>query len=334
MDKRPEAASTFAVLNPGGNDQTRLFSHGAGSPTEPGHAPVNYHAYAACCCGGFYQTAKQIPVEVRVVLVLLRKSGLSAALHSVQELKIRGLRVFISWKESGLHQVAECLAYARHHEKFIALCLEADGFISSTPELVSLYQSAGCRAGGFVPTPYPVEEEAWNFSVPIEQRGGIFIGTREFDIPSRNHYLAVSLACRLGVPVTVISTDGAGDRLLRSISREISVIHGPLPYAEYLGLMARHRVVFQLDRSAVPGQVAGDALLCRLPCVGGDGAVERLAFANLNGIGRDPAQLGTTLATLLAEDETYAAEIEKSRAAAWEKLSFSVIAAELGKLIR
>lgn len=323
----------LAVLNPGGNDRMRLFPHGAGSPSESGHAPVNYHAYAACCRGGFYQSAKKIPADARAVLVLLRKSGLPAALQAVKELRQRGLRVFISWKESGLHQVADCLAYARHHEKFRELCREADGFLSSTPELVPLYQAAGCPTGGFVPTPYPVEEAEWDFSVPVEQRRGILLGTREFDIPTRNHYLAVSLALRLGVPVTVISTDGAGDRLLRSISREISIVRGPLPYAEYLRLMARHRLVFQLDRSAVPGQVAGDAMLCRIPCVGGDGAVERLAFENINGIGRDPARLAEIAGELLAGDGTYAAEMEKSRAAAVEKLSFPVVAAELQKVL-
>ena len=321
----------LAVLNPGGNDRMRLFPDGAGSPAEPGHAPVNYHAYAACGRGGFYQAATKIPSDVRAVLVLLRKTGLSAALPAVKALQRRGLRVFISWKESGLHQVADCLASSRHHENFRALCQEADGFLSSTPELVPLYQSAGCRTGGFVPTPYPVEEPPWDFSVPVAQRRGILVGTREFDIPTRNHYFAVALACRLGGPVTAISTDGAGDRLLRSISREISIVRGPLPYAEYLRVMARHRLVFQLDRSAVPGQVAGDALLCRIPCVGGDGAVERLAFENLNGLGRDPAELAALAGSLLADDEAYAAEIEKSRAAALEKLSFSAVAAELQK---
>ena len=44
------------------------------------------------------------------------------------------------------------------------------------------------------------------------------------------------------------------------------------------GRDARHKIVLQADKSAVPGQVAGDALLCRMPCVGGDGAIDRLAF--------------------------------------------------------
>ena len=50
-------------------------------------------------------------------------------------------------------------------------------------------------------------------------------------------------------------------------------------YPDYLRDVARHKIVLQLDRSHVPGQVAGDALLCRIPCVGGDGAIERIAFS-------------------------------------------------------
>ena len=77
--------------------------------------------------------------------------------------------------------------------------------------------------------------------------------------------------------------------------------------------MARHRIVFQLDRSAVPGQVAGDALLCGLPCVGGDGAIDRLVF---------PELCGTTLAVesavnatkrLLRDDEYYAETLSRAR---------------------
>ena len=62
-------------------------------------------------------------------------------------------------------------------------------------------------------------------------------------------------------------------------------------------------------------------------------AVGRLAFENLNGLGRDPAELAALAGSLLADDEAYAAEIEKSRAAALEKLSFSAVAAELQKFL-
>jgi hypothetical protein len=318
----------FAVLNPGGRDRTRIFAQGAGLPSDPGHPPVNYHAYAACCQGGFYRKSEEVPGAVRCVLVLLRKDGLNHALHAARKLRKLGKRVVISWKESGLHQVARVFAKPGLNQRFRAICSEIDGFISSTTDLVPLYEAARCGGGGFVPTPYPVEEPAWDFSVPIRQRRGIFIGTREFGIASRNHFLAISSVLKLGQPVTVINTEGwTGSRLLRSISRDLRIISGKLPYTAYLCLVAQHRIVFQLDRSAVPGQVAGDSLLCRVPCVGGDGAVEKLAFPGLCGL---PAESAVKVAErLLADDNYYAETLEKSRELALKRLSFSRVKDQL-----
>jgi hypothetical protein len=264
-----------------------------------------------------------VPDAVRAVLVLLRRNGLRDALNAVRDLRKRGKRVVISWKESGLPQVALALASPGLNRKFRAVCSEAEGFISSTPDLVPLYEAAGCRRGGFIPTPYPIEEPSWNFSIPIPQRQGIFIGTREFGNPSRNHFLAVASISELGRPITVINTEGwTGARLLRSISSELRIVSGKLPYADYLRLMARHRVVFQLDRSAVPGQVAGDALLCGLPCVGGDGAVDRLAFPTLCGTSVPIGSAVKVAERLLDDDDFYLETLESARKLALQKLSF------------
>jgi hypothetical protein len=60
-----------AVLNPRGNDPDQNFPDFAGSPDEGRHAPVNYHAVAACTGGGFYRDPNSIPKEVRAVILLL-----------------------------------------------------------------------------------------------------------------------------------------------------------------------------------------------------------------------------------------------------------------------
>jgi len=317
----------LAVLNPGGRDKFRAFPQGAGTPGEAGHPPVNYHAYAACDRGAFCQVEREIPEAARAVLVLLRKNGFDDALRAVHSQKKAGRKVFIALKECGSHQVAEALGDGKRLEKFREICRAADAYISSGPYVSAVYEAAGCRVGEFLATPYPIEEDAWDFSRPVADRAGIFVGTREFGVPSRNHLQAVMLAASLGHPVTVINTDGgAGERMLRAISPNIRVVNGLLDYPEYLDLMARHRLVFQLDRSAVPGQVAGDALLCRLPCVGGDGAVDRLAFAPLCGGGSHAVALA---ARLLQEDDFYREELNRSMEAALQALSFSVVAARL-----
>ena len=317
---------SFAVLNPGGRDQSRTFAQGAGSPADPGHPPVNYHGYAACCRGAFYRRCGEIPDSAQNVLVLLRRSGLGEALAAVRRLRQRGKRVLVSWKESGLPQVAGALERPRVARSFRSICGQAHGFLSSTPDLVPLYRAAGSLRGGFVPTPYPVEETVWDFSIPIAERRGIFVGTREFTTPSRNHFLALSSISGFDQPITVINTEGwTGARLLRSISPNLRIVSGKLPYVEYLRLMARHRIVFQLDRSAVPGQVAGDALLAGLACVGGDGAIERLVFPELCGPGLTVQSAIDVAKRLLEDDQYYTATLAHARQLAVEKVSFTKV---------
>jgi hypothetical protein len=289
---------SLAVVNPRGNDPEQHFPDGAGTPDERAHPPVNYHAYAACTAGSFFRREEAIPAGKKAVLLLLRQD-LKACRQAMIELRAAGKVVAVSFKESGALQVAELLRKPAKLKLFFEICSRARGAIASTEELVPLYRAAGMRMVEFIPTPYPVEDARWDFSAPIEERRGILVGTREFNVPSRNHLLSL-LALRpfaeaMGEAVTVINADGwQGRRMLARLGYPeglLRVVEGRLPYPRYLRLMARHKLVFQLDASAVPGQVAGDALLCRVPCVGGNGAIERLVFPDLCGHGRTPEQL-------------------------------------------
>ncbi len=311
----------LAVFNPGGRDREQRFPDGAGAVDLRGHAPVNYHAYAACTRGGFFRDVRAIPAEMRAVLLLLR-SDLKPALAALKTLKAAGRIVAISWKESGHHQVAEQLGSATNLALFRELCALADGALSSTPELVPLYRAAGAKAAEFIPTPYPVDDARWDFSRPLVERSGIFIGTREWDVPSRNHASALLRASSLGEPVTVFNLDGrAGRKKLDALEfGSLRVIEERLPYPDYLREMAKCRVVFQLDASAVPGQVAGDALLCRMPCIGGNGAVDQLAFG-------DDADAGT----LLRDDAAWCAAVQESQKRALSFLSFATVSSRLRK---
>ncbi|MEI6034867.1 MAG: hypothetical protein WCS65_11385 [Verrucomicrobiae bacterium] len=317
---------TFSVLNPGGRDPERQFPEGPGAPGDPGHPPVNYHAYAACGRGGFYREEKSVPAGAAVVL--LRKRNLSGALSAVARLRSRGCLAFVSCKESGSHQVADLLGDLSRWELFREICSASDGAISSTPELVPLYLAAGAPHAEFLPTPYPIDFPAWDFSQPLDQRRGIFVGTREFGTPSRNHLAAVVLADQisrdLSCPLAVVNSEGRhGSRILKGLRKRnplLHIIESPLPYPDYLKVMARHRIVWQLDSSAVPGQVAGDALLCRMPCLGGNGAVERIAYEEFFSAGRDG--LAARARDLLLIDDAWHASVHRSGDLAKESLSF------------
>ena len=324
----------LAVLNPGGSDPDQQFADGAGSPADPRpHAPINYHAYAACTSGSFNRSLKSLRVEQNAVLLLIRRD-LKLVLKTLIALQAAGKRVAVSLKEAGPHQVAALLDDAKRIGLFREICSRADFCLSSTQDLIPFYIGAGARRTEFVPTPYPVDLSAWDFSRPTSNRRGIMIGTREFNVPTRNHLGALMAVRSLGEPITVVNADGRqGRKRLAALGiPELRVVEGRLAYPAYLELMAGHRLVFQLDRSSVPGQVAGDALLCRIPCVGGDGSVERIAFPALSGFGADTPTLVARVRTLMSDDAFYEAAVSESQRLAGEKLSFATGAARLGEV--
>lgn len=335
----------WAVLNVDGRDSFQDFAQEGIQPDLSGHPPVNYHAYAACTGGSFHKSVSSVPADCRQVLVLLRQRNLAAARSAVRQLRERGVSVWVSLKESGGLQVAELLADSRRWRDLCEICDAATGVLSSTPDLVSLYRSCGAQRAEFVPTPYPVDVSSWDFGRPVAERNGIFVGTREFDVFSRRHAAAMAAACAVAVRracrVVVLNPDGRrGNKLLdgiresAGIGNAMEVVQGRLSYPDYLRLMASCRVVWQLDRSRVPGQVAGDALLCRLPCVGGDGAVDHLGHPLTHGDGKTDEELAMILEQLLVDDGKYQGAVASSQAAALDQLSFKSVATRLNDLCR
>jgi hypothetical protein len=329
----------LAILNPRGRDPDQQFPDGAGAPDDKQHAPVNFHAFAACTGGAFFRRDQDIPADLKRVLLLLRQD-LKASRQALLELRRAGKTVVISFKEAGAFQMASLLASAAKFTLFREICQRADAALATTADAVPLYLGAGARAAEFIPTPYPVEDEHWDFAKPLEERRGIFIGTREFDTPSRNHLAALlaikQIAEAMLEPVTVFNEDGwRGRRLLDRLGFAdgvLQVIEKRLPYPRYLRLLAKHKLVWQLDASAVPGQVAGDALLCRVPCIGGNGTTERLVFPELCGHGRSTEQLFDLASRLLEHPHDCADLIERAMALARERLSFAVVARQLDEL--
>src|SRR5204862_588616 len=130
----------------------------------------------------------------------------------------------------------------------------------------------------------------------------------------RNHLAALLLAREIcaasGEPVTVLNLDGRkGEKLLAELKfppGKLRVQDKRKPYPDYLRIVTRHKIVLQLDRSRVPGQVAGDALLTRAVCVGGDGAIERIAFPKTSGEGRGINELASIALDLLRNAESRA----------------------------
>src|SRR5204862_2070838 len=219
----------------------------------------------------------------------------------------------------------------------------ADACVATTPEAAEIYQRVRSKHDPatvtFIPTPYPIEDQRWNFSMPRNEQAGIFVGTREWDVPSRNHFAALLVARELcettGEPVTVVNLDGSkGRRLLGELNfpkGKLRLIEKWKAYWDYLCDVARHKIVLQLDRSHVPGQISGDALLCRIPCVGGDGAIERIAFPKTTGERRTITEIGSMALDLLKDADLRAAIVAESQERARERLSFETARSQLAK---
>lgn len=329
---------SFDILNPGGRDPTQDFSTGLGKSKS--HPPINYHAYAACMRGRF--ACRLLDLRAPVVLLLLR-GNLAASLRAAQKLTANKIPFFISWKESGRHQIANALSVPRILERFMAVSKLASGFLASTPWLIPVYHAAGLSFGKFIPTPYPMDLREWDFQIPMGKRSGIFLGTREFFTPSRNHAVAVFSACnlafRLGTYVTCVNTEGwRGRALLDHLDAGrgvLKIVDGKLPYRDYLKLLAKHRVVFQFDRSGTPGQVTGDAALCGIPSLGGDGAIDGVLNTIFSQLEKQ-ADLEAALQyaqRLLTDGVFYAETTNALRRRALEVLSFEKGAQTLRALI-
>ena len=323
----------LAVLNPGGRDPEQHFPSGADVSGNQ-HAPVNFHAYAACTHGGVFREVRRAMATGWPVLVLLR-GDFRVTEQALRQLKRKGRIAAVAFKESGGHQIAQQLNDAARLARFAKIVSEADGCIASTPETAELFRALRKEGVAFVPTPYPIEEQNWNYST--ERRSGILVGTREFDVPSRNHLAALLSAKRLSIatsePVTVYNFEGRkGQRLIAEIEFPRIYVHERrVGYVAYLRELARHKIVFQLDRSRVPGQVAGDTILARGVCVGGDGAIERIAFPETCGDKRSHAELIEIALKLLNNDEERHAASERATKTAQEKLSFRVARENLAR---
>src|SRR5262245_260601 len=341
MTSRDSGIFRLTVLNPGGRDPEQQFLSLPG-PGEGPHPPINFHAFAACTFGAFHRDVRRALGEKTPVLLLLR-SDFRASEGALTDLRQEGHTIAISLKESGLHQVAQQLRDPAKLSRFMKIVGDADGCIATTPEAAEIYKRVRSKhrpaTVTFIPTPYPIADQRWDFSVPHHEQSGIFIGTREWGVPSRNHFAALSVARQLseatGEPVTVVNLDGyKGRRLLGELNfhkGKLRLIEKWKAYPDYLRDVERNKIVLKLDRSHVPGQVAGDALLCRIPCVGGDGAIERIAFSKTCGDDRTISEIASMALDLLKDPELRQAVVAESQKRARERLSFEAVPSQLAK---
>lgn len=192
-----------------------------------------------------------------------------------------------------------------------------------------------------LPTPYPIDVPSWQGGDhPASERGGIFIGTREFAVPSRRHMQTIHIAgvlarARPGLSITLVNAEGwrGSWKLWRATGGLNVLAFPPMSYKSYTEMMSRHRLVLQRDESGVPGQVAGDALLAGVPCLGGNGMVDQLAFGHLPSA-RDTEEAVIAEVGKLLDDDAHADEVIRvARARAMQTISFAAFRARWARAL-
>lgn len=343
-----ESPVCLAVLNPKGRDPFLDYAKGPECYDSNIHAPINFHAFAAATYGAFFDSAEAVLASrdrFDAVLVLIRRRTW-ISLAAVRKLKRAGMRVIVAWKECSHNQISRQLSSPRAVRAYGELLEEADGILSPTlawpPRVGAIRQEDFWRKLKFIPTPYPVDLPAWDFSTDLEQREGILIGTREFKTEARNHIHAITRAASLAHEfdvsrVTVINSDKAhGLSILRELERTfppgcLQILEKTLPYPEYMKLLSSHRFIYQMDRSTVPGQVAGDCLLARTICAGGSSTIEKMAFPDFSDDGTIRMKnVFERIEHILHDDVEYLTAIHKSQKIASKSLSFESAARQLG----
>src|SRR5512132_3705388 len=175
----PTSAENFrlTVLNPGGGDPEQQF-HSWRAPGEGAHPAVSVHAFAACTLGAFHRDTRRALAATTPVLLLLR-SDFRASERALAELRREGRTVAVSLKETGLHQIAQQLRDPGKLSRFMKIMVDARACIATTPQTAEIYRRVRAKHDPatvtFIPTPYPVEDQRWDFSVARDEQSGIFV---------------------------------------------------------------------------------------------------------------------------------------------------------------
>ncbi len=304
-------------------------------------AMVGLPALAAAVAAAWYRGTGTIPGEANVLIVLDKPLAQLAGV--VRSLKTAGKTVAVAFADSGAMPMTDLVTSPEGLVAFLDVCRLTDAGVATSTDSESLFRSVGVPLVEFIPTPCAVEDPSWDRSIPPGQRRGIFIGTSDFLPQYRNHTSALlslrELAVRYGEPVTVMRKRRLSDRrMVRQVRRHwprglLRVVPVPGNAGEFARLMASHKLVIQFEWGGGAGEVAATALLSRVPCVGGHGTVEQIAFPHLTGFGRSPDELLDLAAELLGDASRAEVAVAQALALAAEHLSPQLTRARVASLL-
>lgn len=208
------------------------------------------------------------------IILLVNESPIEL-MPFVKKLKTMGKIVVVGYHE-GFGDIMTKLGHPSYDVWFRELkelVTESNAYWNVIPSASSVFLSLFRKPVLNVLHGVPLNEWDHGLIKPIEEREGIFVATRTFDQRlGRNHIAALAVADlaahMLQTHVTCITEQPVPD-IVKNFER-VQILQGPLSYMKWLDVMSQHRVVFHYDCSHTLGQVAMDALLVDVPCLGGN----------------------------------------------------------------
>jgi hypothetical protein len=306
-------------------------------------APLGLAALADAIGARWYRDAASVPDSAAAVLLVLGDAGLPRCRDILIALQVMGKPVLVTFARSGGMPIANLITSPEGLAAFFDICRLADAAVATTAESQGIFEGAGARLTTLIPAPCPVADDRWDVPSGAAERSGILVGTWNFAPHYFNHTAALltlrDVSEQTAEPVTVVCADERFDRrMLRQVrrrwpARRLEVVKGPLPSSRLIGLAARHKLVFQLEWGGGMGEVAAAALLGRIPCVGGHGHTERIAFPDLCGFGRTTPELRDIAIDLLGDEAAAERAAANAVHLAAERLSPDRTRAQLGTLL-
>jgi len=167
-----------------------------------------------------------------------------------------------------------------------------------------------------------------NILTPIDKRKGIIIGTRHFDIEItrntlQNLILTAKLSNQYDVPVTFVFANidpsfshhiddwykvfdkQSNFNLICGNKHIVHRVNHILSYLDCVRLISKHRICINLDWAMSQGDVPGDCMWVNVPCIGGNGNIQDIAFSSIKVDDTNLDQVYDTCGQLLTDDNLY-----------------------------
>ncbi len=330
------ACPPLRVIYPGLRSLVHFFYQGAGDPAQGRVMPIGPCGLAACTRGSVHREADSVPPGEDPILVQLGTDlGQNRELLETVADEIGDRPVLACWHD-GLP--AEIL---RDGGSTGDLLRGLSGLIAVDPATAARLR----ECGGGLPVletalPCPLEIPEWNLATPPDQRpGDVFVMIDGFDPESDRHRQRFDFLERLvaecDARFTLWGAFPEETVELKIPEERVSRIDTSIGYGEYLGEVARHKVVTGFGRNPAGGDLVGDALLTGTAFCGGERTVvlEDLLFPDgcLEGGDSDGAVRGVT--RLLTDPAALGETADRARELAMQHLSFDAVQKKVAGLV-